>query len=89
MKTVTNKTNAPIKVPLPRNKNLRLGPGQSGQVGDIDAERPALAKMVEAGQIEISDAAISSGKAGGRGGAFGNSGRAGGPAGMGRRGGDR
>jgi len=89
MKTVTNKTNAPIKVPLPRNKILRLGPGHSGQIGDSDAERPAVAKMVEAGQIDISDPETQSGKGGGRDGAFGNSGRAGGGAGIGRRGGDR
>jgi hypothetical protein len=89
MKTVTNKTNAPIKVPLPRNKILRLGPGHTGQIGDSDAERPALAKMVAAGQIEITDSESQSGNGGGRAGGFGNSGRAGGAAGIGRRGGDR
>ena len=89
MKTVTNKTNVPIKVPLPRNKSLRLGPGKSGQVKDADAERPAVVKMVETGQIQISDAGGATGMGGGRGGAFGKAGRFGGGRSIGRRGGDR
>jgi len=89
MKTITNKTNTPIKVPLPRNKSLRLGPGRAGQVSDSDADRPAVTKMVEAGQIEIADADAASGAAGTRDGAFGRTGRAGGARSIGRRGGDR
>ena len=65
MKTVTNKTNAPIKVPLPRNKSLRLGPGNVGQMNDADSERPAVVKMVEAGQIEVFDAGADAGNSGG------------------------
>ena len=89
MKTVTNKTNAPIKVPLPRNKSLRLGPLKSGQVSDDHADRPGVAKMVEAGLIEISDGTGGSNSPGGRGDGRSNAGRSGGGAGVGRRGGDR
>lgn len=89
MKTVTNKSNAPIKVPLPRNKILRLGPLKSGTITDGDAERPGVLKMVEAGLIEVTDGESTTGGGGGRGGAFGNQGRAGGGGGVGRRGGDR
>lgn len=89
MKTVTNKTNGPLKVPLPRNKSLRLGPGRSERISDDVAARPALVKMVEAGKIELADADSTSGKGGGHGGAFGNAGRSGGGASIGRRGGDR
>lgn len=89
MKTVINKTNAPIKVPLPRNKSLHLGPLKSGQVRDEDADRPGVAKMVEAGTIEISDADAGANSPGGRGDGRSNAGRSGGGAGVSRRGGDR
>ena len=89
MKTVMNKTSAPIRVPLSRNKTLRLGPGKSGQVSDDDAARPALAKMVEVGQLEISDGGGAAGTADGRGGTVGKGGRSGGTRSIGRRGGDR
>ena len=89
MKTVTNKTNAPIQVPLPRNKLLRLGPGRSGQVSDAGAETPTLVKMIEAGLIQVSDAGGATDRASGRGGAFGRAGRFGGGRSIGRRGGDR
>ena len=88
MKTVTNKTNAPIKIPLARNKQLRLGPNKSGNVSDTDAERPAVQKMIEAGQIELTEASAVRG-GGGRGGAVGSAGRSRSGSGVGRRGGDR
>jgi hypothetical protein len=55
MKTVTNKTRAPIRIPLPRGKSLHLGPMRTGQIRDQDAEHPALKKLVEAGDVEIFD----------------------------------
>lgn len=55
MKTVINKTNAPIRVPLSRGKALHLGPRKSGQVRDEDAEHARLKKLVETGTIEIFD----------------------------------
>ncbi len=76
-------------MPLPRNKLLRLGPGKSGQVSDDGAERPAFLEMVEAGMIQVSDAGGATGRATGRGGAFGRAGRSGGGPSIGRRGGDR
>ena len=32
MKTITNKTQRPVAVPLPRGKKLHLGPGKAGQI---------------------------------------------------------
>jgi len=53
MRSVTNKTNKPIAVPLPRGKLLRLGPRKTGQISSDDVEHPPLKKMAEAGEIEI------------------------------------
>jgi hypothetical protein len=55
MKTVTNKTRAPIRIRLPGGKALYLGPFKTGQIRDQDASHPALKKLVEAGEIEIFD----------------------------------
>ena len=53
MRSVTNKTNKPIAVPLPRGKLLRLGPRKTGQISSDDLEHAPLKKMAEAGEIEI------------------------------------
>lgn len=53
MKTVTNKTHAPLQIPLPGNKVLRLGPGMSGQIRDEHAEHGPIRKLVEGGQIAL------------------------------------
>ena len=57
MKTVINKTRAPIKIPLPRGKVLHLGPGKTGQIRDDAAEHAALKKLVDAGEIQIIEGA--------------------------------
>lgn len=53
MKTIKNKTHAPMRVPLPRGKTLHLGPGKTGQVAHQDVEHKGLQKLVKAGKIEI------------------------------------
>jgi hypothetical protein len=53
MKVVSNKSQRPLSVPLPRGKKLHLGPGKTGEISSKDAEHPALLKLVEAGQLEI------------------------------------
>ena len=53
---ITNKTNRPISVPLPRGKKLFLGPAKTGQVNAKAAEHPPLVKLVEAGDLEIDEA---------------------------------
>jgi len=53
VKTITNKTRKPIKVPLPGGKFLHLGPMKTGQIADLAAERPAVRKLVEAGEVEV------------------------------------
>ena len=53
MKTVINKTRAPLRITLPGGKALHLGPGKSGQIRDEAVEYPAVKKLVKADQIEI------------------------------------
>jgi hypothetical protein len=52
---ITNKTKKPLSVPLPTGKKLFLGLGQSGQITRKAAESPAVVKLVEAGDIKISE----------------------------------
>jgi hypothetical protein len=53
MKTLINKTEAPIKIPLPGGKTLRLGPGKAGQIRDEATEHAAVKKLIEAGDVEV------------------------------------
>ena len=53
MKTIINKTRAPLKLPLPRGKSLHLGPGKTGQIRDGAEKHIALKKFVEDGKIDI------------------------------------
>ncbi len=52
---ITNKAKKPLSVPLPAGKKLFLGPGKSGQITPAAAARPALVKLIEAGDVEISE----------------------------------
>jgi hypothetical protein len=89
MKTITNKTQKPVSVPLPRGRRLHLGPGKTGQIASNASEHPPLKKLVDAGEVEILDeSSQSTVEAGG-----GKSGRTWmpghGSSSAGRRGGDR
>jgi len=53
MKTVSNKTQRPVSVPLPRGKTLHLGPGKTGHISSKAVEYPQLKKLVDAGEIEV------------------------------------
>jgi hypothetical protein len=53
MTTVSNKTQRPVSVPLPRGKTLHLGPGKTGHISSKDIEYPQLKKLVDAGEIEV------------------------------------
>jgi hypothetical protein len=53
MKTIKNKTHEPLRVPLPRGRTLHLNPNHTGQVADV--EFPPLAKLIEAGEVEVVD----------------------------------
>ncbi len=53
MKTIVNKTHAPMRVPLPRGKVLHLGPLQTGQISHNDLDHEPLQRLIEAGQIEV------------------------------------
>ena len=89
MKTVSNKTQKPLSIPLPRGKTLHLGPGRTGQIASNAADHPQLKKLIDAGQIEILDEGSESSEGGGGGKAsrVWMPGHASGSAG--RRGGDR
>ncbi len=52
---ITNKTKKPLSVPLPAGKKLFLGPAKSGQITPKAAASPAVVKLVEAGEVEISE----------------------------------
>ena len=53
MRTVRNKTQLPVRVPLPGGKFLSLGPGKSGQVSDQAVQAPSFLKLVKSGSIEL------------------------------------
>lgn len=53
MKTILNKTTRPMRVPLPRGKVLHLSPRKSGEIADKAVEHPPLARLVEAGDLEV------------------------------------
>lgn len=53
MKEVLNKSNTPIRIPLPGGKKLFVGPGKIAQITDKAAESAAVQRLVEAGSIEI------------------------------------
>ena len=61
---ITNKSKKPLTVPLPGGKKLFLGPGKTGQISPKAAARPAIQKLIEAGDIEVADAKRSSGEGG-------------------------
>ena len=49
MKQIVNKTQRPIRVPLPGGKHLFLGPAKAGQVSDQAVNAPSFQKLVAAG----------------------------------------
>ena len=49
---IINKTHKPLSIPLPGGKRLFLGPGKTAQLTDKTLERPALVRLLEAGDIE-------------------------------------
>ncbi|HXO21579.1 MAG TPA: hypothetical protein VOA87_16840 [Thermoanaerobaculia bacterium] len=55
MKSVKNKTHAPIRISLGQGSVLHLGPGKTGQIADHAAEHEAVQKRVKAGEIEVVD----------------------------------
>ena len=55
MKTILNKTHAPLRVPLPRGKTLHLGPGQSGQIANEHLDHKPLKRLLDTGKVEVYD----------------------------------
>ena len=55
--SIVNKTTGALKVPLPHGKALHLGPRQTGHISHHDVDHPPLKKLIEAGTVEIVDAA--------------------------------
>ena len=61
---IINKTNKPLRIPLPGGKKLFLGPGKTGQVTAKALQHPPLVKLIEAGDVE-SDGATATRQRGG------------------------
>lgn len=89
MKIIKNKTNRPLRVPLPRGKTVHLGPGKSGQVTTEAAEYARLKKLVDAGEIELVEESEGDGGTGSGGGGGGGARHGHGGGGVMRRSGDR
>jgi hypothetical protein len=53
MKTIHNRTTAPLRIPLPGGKILHLAPAKTGQVADRAIEHPRVRKLIEDGKIEV------------------------------------
>jgi hypothetical protein len=53
MKTIKNLTYRPIRIALPGGKTLHLGPAKSAKIADAAIDRPAVKKLLEAGEIEV------------------------------------
>lgn len=64
MKTIQNKTHKPLRIPLDGGHVLHLGPNKTGRVSDHAAERPAIRRLVESGEIAILDDGGDTGDAG-------------------------
>ena len=54
MATITNTTRKTLAVSLPGGKKLRLGPLKSGEIADKAIDHPAVQKLIEAGDVEVS-----------------------------------
>ncbi len=52
---ITNKSGKPLNVPLPNGKRLFLGPGKTGQISPKAIEHPARAKLIESGELVVSE----------------------------------
>jgi hypothetical protein len=55
MKTIINKSKAPLALQLPGGKKLFLSPGKSGQIADKAVDHPPIKKLIESEQIEVVD----------------------------------
>jgi anaerobic selenocysteine-containing dehydrogenase len=55
MKMISNKTQKPLSVPLPRGKTLHLGPGRTAEVASNACDYAPLKRLVESAEIEIFD----------------------------------
>lgn len=86
---IRNTTKRPLRVPLPAGKRLFLGPLGTGQIVAKAADHPPLAKLIEAGDIEILDSGRSQGGKGSGGGSGLNSSQDGSGGGSLRHTGDR
>jgi hypothetical protein len=75
MATISNKTNRPLRVPLPQGQVLHLGPRMRGEIAPGAVKHPAIVALVEAGTIEIVSEGPSETQRGQDGGRLGGAGR--------------
>ncbi|MCA9594739.1 MAG: hypothetical protein KC776_15570 [Myxococcales bacterium] len=55
MKAIINKTRRPLRIHLPGGKTLFLGPTRRADIRDDALEHPAVKKLLEAGDIEVTE----------------------------------
>src|SRR4051794_9140732 len=65
--SIRNKTRQPLSIRLRGGKTLHLSPGKDGQISSKDADDPAVATRVAAGDLEVVDAGASTPTAAGGG----------------------
>ncbi len=70
---IINKTNRPVRVPLPGGKKLHLAGNGKAKITPKGAEHPGVQKLIEEGTIELNDG----GKARGAKGSTGSAGLSG------------
>ena len=54
-KTIWNKSLKPLRITLHGGRVLHLGPNKTGQIAEDDAERPAVKKLIESGELVLVD----------------------------------
>lgn len=53
MKSIRNKTNGPVRVPLPKGKTLFLSFNEVAHISIHDADHPPLKKLIEEGKVQL------------------------------------
>lgn len=55
MKTISNTTHRPLRIALRGGRVLHLGPKATGYIGDDDAERPSVRRLIQDKQVVVRD----------------------------------
>lgn len=50
---IRNKTNRPLRIPLPAGKRLHLGPAKTAKIVPKSLEHPPVKALLDSGEIEV------------------------------------